>query len=225
MCLHSSCWKAAGMSLTKSRDLWGFYAGVVCTVFFYGSSWIGSVTPINKYFNVGCMTLYCHCISKIHHSPSLSDTHSATIFDIYSCWRSTVRLRKQNRWVTLWLSLQNWPLHLTILLQKSVNRLSWGVAEFSPPPCHPSPPPTFQCLFDATYSLCICSSRPRSNYFIGSIHLELLLPKCHYMTCTRLLNLGECQINEYRYFRELNLHYYVLWTVIRILYSLMVSWS
>jgi len=131
------------MSLTKSRDLWGFDAGIVsiCTVFFYGSSWIGSVSSINKYFNVGCMTLYCHCISKIHHSPSLTDTHSARIFDIYSCWGNTVRLRKQKRRVMLWLSLQNLLVHLTLLLQKSVNRLSWGVAEIPPPPRHPLPPP------------------------------------------------------------------------------------
>jgi len=38
------------------------------------------------------------------------------------------------------------------------------------------------------------------------------------MTCTWLLNLDEWQINEYRYFRKLNLHYHILWTVIRIYY-------
>jgi hypothetical protein len=118
-----NCWKAAGMSLAKSCDLRGFYAGIVCTIFFYGFSWIGSVTSINKYFNVGYMTLCCHCINKIHHSPSLADTHSLRVFDIYSCWGNTVRLRKQNRRVT-WLGLQIWPLCLTILLQKlEINRL------------------------------------------------------------------------------------------------------
>jgi len=35
MCLHSSCWKAAGMSLTKPHDLRGFDDGIVYVLYFF----------------------------------------------------------------------------------------------------------------------------------------------------------------------------------------------
>jgi hypothetical protein len=102
----------------------------------------------------------------------------------------------------------------------------------SSPPLPSPPPPIFppycNTFFYATYSVCIYISGSRSNKLTSLVESMLKNIFQNVTTWhTWLLNLDECQINEYRYFRELNLQYHILWTVIRIYYicEFGISWG
>lgn len=49
--------------VTKSHYLHGFGTSIVAVLYIYsyGSSWTGSITVVDKYFNMGYVTFHLHC--------------------------------------------------------------------------------------------------------------------------------------------------------------------
>jgi hypothetical protein len=161
MCLHSSCWKAAGMSLTKPHDLRGFDDGIVYVLYFF-------MAPIELVqwhpSNISMWVAWLFIVTVLVRS--ITFLHLLILIQLEYLLFTVAEEAKQ---MTLWLGLLNWHLHLTILLQKSESTGCCFEVLQSPPPFSATTTTTtnlsniFQHLFDAIYGVCIYHSGPQSN--------------------------------------------------------------